>query len=80
MKSPAEKTGEELLLDGRDKGVSVDRVEGVLEVEGHENFTLVIEQSVPNSVHDVFCSARDAHAKLDKCKDSRGSSPFDVGS
>ena len=58
----------ELLLDGRDKGISVDGVEGVLEVEGHEDFTLVDEQSVPNSVHDVFSSARDAHTELDRRK------------
>ena len=61
----------ELLLDGRDKGVSVDGVEGILEVE-RDMRTLLwsMSKSVPNSVHVVFllcpgCPHRTGQAQKD---------------
>ena len=63
----------ELLLDGRDKVVSVDGVEGVLEVE-RDMRTLLWSRSKVfwTSCTTFFCSAQDAHTELDRHKDSRG--------
>ena len=79
MKGPAEKTGE-LLLDGRNKGVSVDGVEGVLEVE-RDTRTLLWSMS---KVFWTLCTTFSALSRMPilnwaGAKDSRGSSPFDVG-
>ena len=71
----------ELLLDGRDKGVSVDGVEGVLEVE-RDMRTLLWPRS---KVFRTPCTTFSALSRMPilnwaGAKRLQGSSPFDVGS
>ena len=67
----------ELLLDGRDKGVSVDRVEGVLEVE-RDMRTLLWSRSKVfwTSCTTFFCSVQDAHSELGRRKRLQGELAF----
>ena len=76
MKSPAEKTGE-LLLDGRDKGVSVDRVEGVLEVE-RDTRTLLWSRSKVfwTLCTTFFCSVQDTMPNWTGAKRLQGELAF----
>ena len=67
----------ELLLDGRDKGVSVDRVEGILEVERDMRTLLWPRRKVFwTPCTTFFCSAQDAHAELDRRKKTPGKLTF----
>ena len=71
----------ELLLDGRDKVVSVDGVEGVLEVE-RDTRTLLWSMS---KVFWTLCTTFSALSRMPilnwaGAKRLQGSSPFDVGS
>ena len=63
----------ELLLDGRGKGISVDGVEGVLEVERDTRTLLGSRRKVfQTPCTTFFCSAQDAHTELDRRKKTPG--------